>query len=247
MSTSELNDEQLLALMRRHYARPLEHTLGKEPAALLCIDMQNRNSDPSFGHGPTAAEKGLSGILDPFYERLRATVLPNVKQLQEAARNSGTEVIHFRVACHTRDGRDHSRRYMSMGIRSSSDDLEAQIHPQVAPVDDELIFDKVTSSGFESTNVDRVLRNLGVQTVIVCGLVTNGCVQSTARSASDRDYRVVVAEDACTALEPRLHRAALLNMRLSAAVALPTDDIIKLLASTPKGEPVVHNHAATHP
>ena len=229
-----LSDAGLAELLATHSSRPLPHTIGEEPSALLCIDVQNRNADPDFGHGPRMSEEGLGALLTPFYEHLARTVVPNMQRLQSVARRHGVEVIHARVAHRTRDGRDNSGRYRRMGIQSPADALDAQILPAVAPQGDEVVLEKITSSAFESTNLDRILRNLGIRNVIACGLVTNGCIESTVRSAADRDYAAVVVDDATAALEPRLHEHALLSMRLTFASVMSTEEMVPLLAQQPR-------------
>jgi nicotinamidase-related amidase len=57
-----------------------------------------------------------------------------------------------------------------------------------------------------------LLRNLGVDTLLVCGVVTNGCVEGTVRDASDLGYNVIMIPDACAAVTPELHQAALTNL-----------------------------------
>ena len=103
-------------------------------------------------------------------------------------------------------------RYKALGLRTPRDTKEAEILPELAPEGDELVISKVTSSAFHSTNIDRLLRNLGIRNLIITGVVTNGCVESTARSAAEYDYGTIVVEDATAAMAPQLHEHSILSM-----------------------------------
>ena len=69
--------------------------------------------------------------------------------------------------------------------------------------------EKNTSSAFNSTGIEWLLRNLGVSTLVVIGVATDMCVETTARDAADRGFDVIVVEDATMTYYERHHRAAL--------------------------------------
>jgi len=85
---------------------------------------------------------------------------------------------------------------------------------------------KSSSSPFNSTNIDYVLHNLGVDTLIVTGVLTNGCVEGTVRDAADRSFRVILVEDACAAFTDELHRASINNVRGTFATVKRTADLV---------------------
>ena len=76
----------------------------------------------------------------------------------------------------------------------------------------DLVVCKVAYSAFFNTQLDWVLRTAGIQTVVVCGIVTNGGVASTARDAHLRDYNVIVLSDGCAAFSDALHEASLADL-----------------------------------
>ena len=76
----------------------------------------------------------------------------------------------------------------------------------------DLVVCKVAYSAFFNTQLDWVLRKAGIETVVVCGIVTNGGVASTARDAHVRDYSVVVLSDGCAAFSNALHQASLADL-----------------------------------
>lgn len=211
-------------------SRPAIPSIAKGTTALLCIDMQYRVGHQDFGHGRTALSAGLDRMMAPFYSRVRNIVLPNVRLLQDAAREQGIEIIHLRVASQTEDGRDSTRRYKALGLQSPRHTKEAEILPEVAPKGDEIVIDKITSSPFHSTGIDRVLRSLNIQTLIVTGLVTEACVESTVRSAAEHDYDVIVVEDGAAAWAPQLHENAILSMGGSYAAIMTTEEVVRAIS-----------------
>jgi nicotinamidase-related amidase len=85
----------------------------------------------------------------------------------------------------------------------------AEVIAELAPMADELVLPKSSSSPFSSTVLDYLLRNLGVRTLVVIGLLTDQCIDHTVKDAADRGYRVVCVHDACQAVTPERHAAAL--------------------------------------
>ena len=206
-----------------------EPRLTRETTALVCVDIQYVDAHPDFGLGAKAKELGIAHFLDYYWDRVEHVVLPNVRRLQTAARERGVEVIHIRVATSTADGRDSTLRYKALGMRTPRDTKEAQLLDEVAPVGDELVISKVTSSAFNSTYIDRILRNLGIRNLIITGVVTNGCVESTTRSAAELDYGTIVVEDATAAMAPQLHEHSILSMSYKDAVIRSTDEVVAML------------------
>lgn len=88
---------------------------------------------------------------------------------------------------------------------------------------------KVAYSAFFNTQLDWVLRHAGIETVAVCGIVTNGGVASTVRDAHMREYHTVVLADACAAFKPEVHEAALADMG-SVADVMHCDAFVQSLA-----------------
>src|SRR5437667_11653349 len=93
-------------------------------------------------------------------------------------------------------------------------------------IPEDVVFYKVSSSPFNSAAIDRFLRNLEIDTLLVCGVVSNGCVEGTIRDASDLGYQVVMVEDACAAVTPALHQAAITNLKDAFCNCRTTDDVV---------------------
>ena len=83
----------------------------------------------------------------------------------------------------------------------------------IAPAEDEIVLPKTSSSVFISTNIDYVLRNLGVRSLIIAGVLTDQCIDSAVRDACDLGYLVTVPTDACATLTAERHDWALRNNR----------------------------------
>ena len=225
----DMSTEELQRFLQTLLGELPEPQLTRENAALMVIDVQYMDAHPDYGLGARAKERGLADAMDYYWSRLGEIVVPNIQHLLAAARKAGIEVIHVRVATQTRDGRDSTLRYKALGTSTPRDSKDAQFLPEVAPIGDELVVSKQTSSVFNSTNIDRVLRNLGVRNLIIAGVVTNGCVESTTRSAAEFDYGTIVVEDATASMAPQLHEHSILSMSYKDAVIKSTDEVVKLL------------------
>ncbi len=227
--TGDITNEVLQEFLWTLFGRLSAPKLTKETTALLCVDVQYVDAHPDYGLGAKAKELDLAHHLDYYWDRLERITIPNIRRLQDVARAKGVEIAHIRVASSTADGRDSTLRYKSFGLRTPRDTKEAQFLDEVAPQGDELVISKVTSSAFNSTNIDRMFRNIGIRNLIVTGVVTNGCVESTTRSAAEHDYGTIVVEDATAAMAPQLHEHSLLSMSYKDAAIRSTDEVVELL------------------
>jgi len=90
------------------------------------------------------------------------------------------------------------------------------------PLPGERVVKKTRYSGFGGTDLDARLKAMGVDTLVVAGVTTECCVDSTVRDAFSLDYHVFVAVDACAAYEPDLHAASLKTMALNSAILTDT-------------------------
>lgn len=177
--------------------------------ALLVIDVQYLDAHREWGFGKTAAENGEAERFAPFYDRVEDVVLPSASELQNTLRSAGYRCLHTRIAAQTFDCRDMSEGFKRRGILAPPGSKEAEILPEVAPREGEVVLDKLGASPFNSTGIDQTLRNLGVRHLFLAGVVTNGCVELTARDAADRGYFVTLVEDGCAAMSEQLHQDAL--------------------------------------
>jgi nicotinamidase-related amidase len=180
-------------------------SLPPAETALLCIDVQNYGLAPK----PSDAENTRWA---PFYARMRDTVIPNLRALQDTFRGNGIDVIHARIACLLDDGRDRSLSQKMPGwnnLLMPKTAGESQIIPELAPQADEIVVTKTTDSALTGTNLRLVLSNMGIRNVIVTGIYTDQCVSSSVRSLADESFNVILVEDCCAAGTDELHRSEL--------------------------------------
>ena len=129
--------------------------------------------------------------------------------LQTACRQAGIEVIYTTIESLTLDGRDRSLDYKITGFHVAKGAWDGQVIDQIAPQGDEIVLAKTSSSVFISTNIDYVLRNLGVKQLVISGLITDQCVESAIRDACDLGYLVTQVSDACLTYSAQRHAQSL--------------------------------------
>lgn len=175
-----------------------DRRLAAARTAVLVVDAQDAELQPEVldGHPEFAAA-------------LRGRALPAMKRLVDGARGKGVEIVYTVIEALTRDGRDRSLDHKLSNILVPRGSPLAKVMDEVAPHDDDIVLPKTSSGVFNSTNIDYVLRNLGIENVIVTGFVTDQCIDMAIRDGADRGYYMVCAEDACAAYTDERHATAL--------------------------------------
>jgi nicotinamidase-related amidase len=196
--------------------------------ALLVIDMQYLDAARGYGVFKDLSTHGTPlDLMNYYFDSLQEYVISNISQLQKTFRENEMEVIHTRIQSLTSDGRDRSNGHKRLGILAPPGSKEAEFLPEVAPQGDEIIINKTASGVFSSTNLNYVLQNLGVHELVVCGVYSNECVETTIRDACDLGYLVSMVEDACTTVTPELHKATITTLRDRYAEIVTTAQITK--------------------
>lgn len=172
--------------------------------ALLLVDMQRIWLEP--GADPSHPERGPDHY---FYRQTGGQTIPNQGRLLKAARANGVEVIHTIIQSLTEDGRDRSLDHKMTPIHIAPSLPEGLPVPSLAPSGDEIMLPKTSSGVFNSTNIDYVLKNLGIRYLIVVGIMTDQCVDMAVRDGADRGYLVTCVSDACAAATQERHNIAL--------------------------------------
>lgn len=183
---------------------PRETEFDQTSTALLLVDMQKLFCMPGLDPDHPELDAG-----HPFHQRLASLVIPNQVALLAAARASGVQVIHTIIQSLTEDCRDISLDHRLSGLMVPKSHPLAGPIAVLAPLTNEIVIPKTSSGVFNSTNIDYVLRNLGVTRLIIAGVVTDQCVDMAVRDAADRGYLVSLPEDACATYTEARHRAAL--------------------------------------
>jgi nicotinamidase-related amidase len=175
-----------------------ERPLDPKRTCLLLIDTQNYVWNPD-----------VAARLPAFDRTVRDTVLPNLTRLVAAFRSAGAEVMYTVMENLTRDGRDRSLDYKLSRFFIAKGSWEAKVLDALAPGEDEIVLPKTSSGVFNSTNIEYLLRNIGIDTLVVTGFLTDQCVDHTVRDAADRGFYPVCVRDACATHTAERHENAL--------------------------------------
>ena len=161
--------------------------LNPRRAAVIVVDMQKVFCEPD-------------GAL---YVPNTAKIIQPIQALVDAARGVDVPVIYLRHIVRG-DGSDTGRM---RDLYPNVDEILARSEPNVevidalAPQSGDVIIDKLFYSGFHGTDLDTVLRARDVDTIIVCGTVTNVCCETTIRDGVHREYKVIALSDANAAMD----------------------------------------------
>ena len=169
--------------------------LNPQRAALLVIDMQ------AFFLNPRSPTFTCGGV----------AILPHLKQLILAFREASIPVIFTRHVHHPDllDAGMMGWWWEGMCLEGSA---ESEIHHEITPLPREKVVNKHRYSAFYNTDLETVLRCLKVEDIVISGIMTNMCCESTARDAFYRDYRVFFLADGTGSINEELHLASLHNL-----------------------------------
>jgi len=186
--------------------------LSKEKAALLVVDMQRFFLDPS---SPTFTCGGLA-------------ILPTLKRLIHVFRQAGRPVIYTRHVHHPDrlDAGIMGWWWDGMCLEGSS---ESEIHSDIAPLANEKVILKHRYSAFYNTDLETVLRCLKIESLVMSGIMTNLCCESTTRDAYYRDYKVFFLADGTGSTNEEMHLASLLNVAFGFAFVTTADSVTQQL------------------
>ena len=207
-----------------------EFKLERSKMALLIIDMQYLDAHPDFGIGRRAKENKTFHKFVYYFDAVRE-IIPRIQAMQKVSRERGIEVIFVRIASYVKDCRDVSLAHKRLNLLAPAGSKEAQVLEELAPLENEIVLNKGCSGVFNGTAIDQILRNMGIETLIVCGVVTDGCVETAVRDASDRGYNVILLSDACATSSPEDHAHALRILNNSSCKLKTTQEMINLIVS----------------
>lgn len=229
------NGEDAMDLLDRAWdavIRVPELPIAFDRSALVIIDLQNSFASRECGTFARLKREGHGAGAEYAINRIEELVVPNVARLATAFRNTGHPVVYARCASIRGDGSDQTARHRGQGLVVAESSFEAQILDELSPEAGDIVLTKTGSGCFTSTNLDHLLRNIGITCVVLTGMWTNSCVETTARHAGDLDYQVVIVEDACVAMTPANHERALEYLGNNFALVRGTDEVIAAVAST---------------
>ena len=203
---------------------PFDSFVAEGSTALLVIDIQRGGAEPA----------GVSGIglMDGFHE-----VVANAERIVGAARAAAVPVIFFQEV-HRRTGVDFGRELDGVeGVHCLEGAPGTELWPTLTPGDDDYFIPKRRYSCFFGTDLEILLRGLGVDTLVLIGALTDVCVHYTFADAHQRDFHCRVVEDCVLGSTPARHAASLDAMAyLQRSARCTTDDVTAALSRlTPAG------------
>ena len=207
-----------------------QRAVEPERTALLVVDLQK-----GYYNDEIRAREPEHRYL---YDRIRDVVIPNGQRLIAACREAGIEVVYTVVECLTKDGRDRGLDYKISGIFAAKGSWEAEVIDELGPGGDDIVIPKTSSSLFNSTNCEYVLRNLGIEYVMVMGTLTDQCVETAVRDGCDRGFRMTLVDDGCATHSDERHREALVGFKGYCRIRT-TDELLEELEHLRPAHPAV--------
>lgn len=189
--------------------------LNRDRSALLVVDMQKFFLDPD----------------SPTYTCGGPAIQPSVAKLISAFRSASRPVIYTRHV--------HHPDFIDAGIMQwwwegacIEGSPESEIPEEIAPLANEKVIVKHRYSAFYNTDLETILRCLDVEDIVIAGIMTNMCCESTARDAYYRDYRVFFPADATGTINEEMHLASLLNLAFGFAHITTADQLITQVSTS---------------
>ncbi|MFH1829824.1 MAG: isochorismatase family cysteine hydrolase [Pseudomonadota bacterium] len=186
-------------------------------SALIVIDMQRY-----------FLEEGADAYLDP-----PKSLLPNVIKLIEAFRKMYRPIVFSRHAHKRTDPPGQMSKWWDNKL-PWDDEEQSKLVDEIKPAAGEIFITKTRYSLFEGNELDARLKGDGINTTVICGVMTNLCVETTARHAFMKDLQPVVVEDACASNSAEFHNAAITNLKYGFAFIEKTESVLTLLQSRGK-------------
>lgn len=206
--------------------------INPEKTALLIIDMQHVFITRPELNNPSEAELIQAKRWEPFYKAIDEVVVPNNKRLLDFFREKNMEVCFAKIQCQKKNGSDRSLDQKATGYNElllPPGTPSAEIVPELAPREDEIVVTKTTDSALTGTSLRLWLSNMGIDTVVVTGVLTDQCVSGTVRSLADESFKVWLIEDACMASTQQIQNNELEILNNIYCHVINTDELIDAL------------------
>jgi nicotinamidase-related amidase len=213
-------------------AKPLpDFDIKPGKTALLLIDIQNLvSSKPLLQEALNAGlpEKEVKEALREYDQRVKKAV-KNAHRILQACRKKGYDIVHIKLGAQTSDPRHTAKINRKANLIVPMDAEKARFLDEVKPAKGELVFPKTNGGAFTGTNLDFVLRNMDIESIIVTGFLTDQCVLATAICGGDIGYDVLLVEDACTGTTKENHDAVIKLARDVFLKVKSTAELLRIL------------------
>lgn len=227
---TDLTIKDVLAAAYKQLEQPTPP--NAENTALLLVDVQHLATPEHLRDRAVAAglpDASVASALEDYSTRFYAAV-DNCARLLETARRASVPCIHVKIEALAGNARDTGPAHRRMGWCYPPGSKESEFLSAVTPRDGEIVITKTVSGAFTSTNLDAVLRHMGIEWLVVAGFETDECIEATGRAALDLGYLTLFAEDGCTAYEAEAHNQFMAKFA-SWGLVRPTDWLLKMLGS----------------
>lgn len=190
----------------------VDFKLQKDKTALVIVDMQYATACRFTGLGKWLKETGREELGKYRFDRIENIVIPNIIKILKFCRENSIRVIYLTIGSEIPDYSDlmpHTRHFAKTW-KNTVGYKEHNILSELQPLQDECVINKLSAGAFNSSNIDLVLRTMGVEYLLFTGVSTNMCVDLTAKDASERGYKCVLIEDCLGATKEEYHNYALI-------------------------------------
>ncbi|MBQ3062413.1 MAG: cysteine hydrolase family protein [Clostridia bacterium] len=206
--------------------------IDPKKTALLVIDMQHVFITRPVYENPTEAEKREIERWEPFYKKIDEVVVPNNARILKAFREKGIECAFAKIQCQKQNGADRSLDHKATGYNElllPPGTPSAEIVPELAPMPDEIVVTKTTDSALTGTPLRLWFQNMGIDTVVCTGVLTDQCVSCTVRSLADESFKVWLIEDACMASTQKIQDNELEILNNIYCHVINTDELLEAI------------------
>ncbi len=213
--------------------------LDVRQTALLPVDMQYCDAHPDYGLGLMLRDN-YPEVYAYLFGRLRDVVVPNHIKLINFFRQNKLRIIYITLGPMLVDGSDYVplKRERFDQIEKTTGrktvlfppgSFERQILQEIKPLEGELVVNKTSGGAFNSTAIERTLLNMGINGLVITGVATNACVETTARDAADRGFKCILMDDACAGFSQEVHDATMESFAMLYGKVATTDEILAYL------------------
>lgn len=214
-----------------------EIEIDPKKTALLVVDMQHVFITRKKLNNPSEVELADAARWEQFYQAIDSVVVPNNRRLLDYFRAHGMEVIFAKIECRKKNGADRSLDHKATGYNELllvPGDPSGDIVSELAPIDDEIVITKTTDSAFTGSTLRLILHNMGIDTVVVTGVLTDQCVSGTVRSLADESFKVWLIEDACRASTAQIQANELEILNNIYCHVITTEELLEALETADK-------------
>jgi nicotinamidase-related amidase len=170
------------------------------------------------------------------YEKRFWAAVENSSKILKACRAKGTHVVHVHLESPTHNPLHTAKVNRKIGLIVPPASEECESLDQVKPLPDELIINKTNGGAFSGTNLDFILRNMDIQSLITVGFLTDECVAASVYHASDLGYDVLLVRDACATHRNEAHEALIWSLEDMCLKVYTTDQLLKKLEKLPNAK-----------